>query len=98
MCIRDSYYRVAKVHAIATRNVIRVIIDIPLQSNNNNYELYNIKSLPYYDTRLEKFLIVITEMKYIAISYDRQKFIVMSSIQAKNCKIHLLVYALSMCQ
>ena len=26
------YYRVAKVHAIATRNVIRVIIDIPLQS------------------------------------------------------------------
>ena len=47
------YYRVAKGHAIATRNLIRVIIDIPLQSNDNNYELYSTKSLPYYDKRLE---------------------------------------------
>lgn len=79
------YYRIAKVHAIAVRNVIRIIIDIPLQSDNSQFELYNIKSLPYYDDTVAQYLYVKSEYQYIAVSSDRQKYAVTSAVQVKKC-------------
>lgn len=68
------YYRIAKVHAIAVKNVISIIIDIPLHSYNSQFELYSIKSLPYYDEAIAQFLYVKSEYKYIGMSSDRQKY------------------------
>lgn len=79
------YYRVAKVHALAAKNVVRIIIDIPLQSYNSQFELYSVKSLPYYDKTIAQFVSVKSDYEYIALNVDRQSYAVISAVQEKQC-------------
>ena len=50
------YYQIANVHAVAIKNTIKLIVDIPLKAKNRYLELYNVKQLPYYDKRLQNFV------------------------------------------
>lgn len=79
------YYRIAKVYAIAVKNVIRIIIDIPLQSYSSQFELYAVKSLPYYDATITQFVSVTSDYQYIALNTDRQKYAVISAVQREKC-------------
>lgn len=51
-----NYYRIARVHAISTKNVIRLIVEIPLQSAKSQFELFSVKLLPHYDKILTQFI------------------------------------------
>lgn len=79
------YYNLAKVSAIAYKNVIRLFINIPLQSNENQYELYSVKLLPYYDKSLAQFLTIKSDDKYLAVSMNQQKYAVLSESEKNQC-------------
>lgn len=68
----------AKVNAIAYKNIIRLFVSIPLQSSENHFELYSVRLLPYYDKNLAQYLTVNSEEKYLAVSMNRQKYAVLS--------------------
>lgn len=73
-----NYYRLAKVHAISFKNVIRLIIEIPLQSAKSQFELFNVKPLPFYDKALTQTLVVHGVSDYFAISRDRLYYVLMN--------------------
>lgn len=51
------------------KNVIRLIINFPLKSNNEYFELF--KDI-YFDSDLDQFVVVRGEASYFAILSDRQ--------------------------
>lgn len=80
-----SYYQIVNVHAISIKNVIRLVIDIPLQNTHSNFELYNVKSLPYFDNTLAQFLQVKSESQYLAVATNRQSYTVLSQEEVNKC-------------
>ena len=85
MCIRDSYYRISKVHAIAIKSVIGLIIEIPLQSARSQVELFVVKPLPYYDKTLAQFVTVHSDSVYLAVSKSRLNYVMLSYEQVFQC-------------
>lgn len=80
-----NYYRIAKVHAIAVTNVIRLIIEIPLQSVKSQFELFVVKPLPYYDNILARFIAVHSETVYFVISKNRLNYVLLNYEQVNQC-------------
>lgn len=80
-----SYYRLAKVNAVSVKNIVRLIIELPLQSPDRHFELYSVRPLPYYDHALTQFIVVKSEASYFAISVDRQLHITFEDSQLKDC-------------
>lgn len=91
-----NYYRIARVHAISTKNVIRLIVEIPLQSTKSQFELFAVKPLPYYDKILTQFITVRSESNYFAISKDRLNYVLLNNEQVQQCvKTPYGIYPLS---
>lgn len=80
-----NYYRIAKVHAISIRNVIRLIIEIPLQSVRSEFELFTVKSLPYYDKILTQYVTIRSETEYFAIASNRMSYVLLNYEQVQQC-------------
>lgn len=80
-----SYYRLARVHAVSIQNMIRLIIELPLQSFDRHFELFSVNDLPYYDNTLMQFVVVKGETNYFAISSDRQLHVSLEDNQLRDC-------------
>ena len=80
-----SYYRLARVHAVSIQNMIRLIIELPLQSFDRHFELFSVNDLPYYDNALMQFVVVKGEANYFAISSDRQLHVSLEDNQLRDC-------------
>ena len=80
-----NYYRISKVHAVAIKNVIRLIIQIPLQSARSQFELFVVKPLPYYDKTLAQFVTVHSESVYLTVSKSRLNYVMLSYEQVFQC-------------
>lgn len=79
------YYELAKVHAVAMTNGIRVFIEIPLRSSDRNFQLYQIRSFPYYHEQLGQFVTIQTYYDYIAISEDKQFYALLTPADLQSC-------------
>lgn len=80
-----NYYRMAKVNAVSIKNSVRLIIELPLQSPDKHFELFSVKSLPYYDETLMQFIIVEGEASNFAITEDRQYHVTLDDYQLTAC-------------
>lgn len=80
-----NYYRIAKVHAIAVKNVIRLIAEILLQSTKSQFELFNVKPLPYYDKTLAQFVVVNSDSVCLVVSKSRENYVMLCYEQLFRC-------------
>ena len=68
------YYAIAVVHAVATSNSIRLLVDITLKAADRYFELYQVHSLPFYHKGIGKFVMIDEPFTYLAVADSRQFF------------------------
>jgi hypothetical protein len=79
------YYTIATVHAVASPNVIRLLIDIPLKAADRYFELYQVHSLPFFQQDIGKFVMIDEMFTYLAVAESRQYFAVLTPNMLSRC-------------
>lgn len=62
-----NYYRIVTVHAMSYKYVIRLIIDLPLKSNDEYFELFKVRPLPHFDSDLDQFVVLKKQQKQFLV-------------------------------
>ena len=55
-------------------------------AENRYFELYNVKQLPYYEKRLQKFVKLSTDSDYLILSKDRQIYGLLTVHHLSQCE------------
>ncbi|XP_039299556.1 uncharacterized protein LOC120355274 [Nilaparvata lugens] len=80
-----EYYHFVTVHAVSTITGICLSLDIPLKSPNRYFTLYSIQPIPFYDTLSDKYIVTKVQEDYLAVSYDRQRYVTMTHSDVNKC-------------
>lgn len=80
------YYELADVHAVSQTRYIQLIIDIPLKSEGRQLDLYAVKSLPFREPIINKFMYVQSNTEYIALSKTRQVYSILTNKDVNACR------------
>ena len=79
------YYAIATVHAVATSESIRLIIDIPLKAADRYFELYQVHSLPFFHKEIGRYVMIDEAFTYLAVAESRQFFAVIPPYMLSRC-------------
>ena len=79
------YYAIATVHAVATSESIRLIIDIPLKATDRYFELYQVHSLPFFHKEIGRYVMIDEAFTYLAVAESRQFFAVIPPYMLSRC-------------
>jgi hypothetical protein len=79
------YYAIAVVHAVATSQSIRLLVDIPLKANDRYFELYQVHSLPFFHKGIGKFVMIDEPFTYLAVAESRQFFAMITPYELSKC-------------
>lgn len=80
------YYELADVHAISQTKYIQLIIEIPLKTENRLLDLYSVKSLPYREPSINKFIYVKSNTEYLALTKTRQEYVELTHKDVIACR------------
>ena len=79
------YYTIAKLHAVATSNSIRLFVDIPLKATDRYFELYQVHSSPFFHERIGKFVMTDEAFSHLAVADSRQIFALIPTNMLFKC-------------
>ncbi|XP_022167203.1 uncharacterized protein LOC111031526, partial [Myzus persicae] len=79
------YYQIAILNSFADDKSLKLVIQIPITSNEGNFELYSVQALPIFMGDLNKWAKLDTIQDYLAISDDRKSYSIISQNQLENC-------------
>jgi hypothetical protein len=79
------YYTIATVHAVASSRNIRLFIEIPLKATDRYFELYQVRSLPFFHKGIGKFVMIDEPFTYLAVAESRQIFAVVTPYMLTKC-------------
>ena len=84
------YYTLVQVHALATKQKLRIMIDIPLKSVDRYFELYRVKELPYVDEKSNYSSlgsnVIIPSHPYFAITYNKLYYALLDTSDVARCR------------
>lgn len=84
------YYGIAKVQAYATKNSIRLLVRIPLRGTDRAMSLYEVEPLPTFSALLNRPMQLEPEVKYFAVTENRQYYSLLKQADIQNCQRGLL--------
>jgi hypothetical protein len=84
------YYEAAESHCALYNGKIRIFVQLPLQSPQRTFELYEIQSLPYSENLSPFFIQVVPSHKYIAVTRDLSQYIEYTDADLRKCKRNVL--------
>jgi hypothetical protein len=77
------YYTMSTVHAVATSTSIKLVIKIPLKATDRYFVLYQVHSLPFFNKKIGKYMMIDETFTYLAVSKSRQFFAIMTPHMSK---------------
>jgi hypothetical protein len=78
------YYEVSKVHAYTTSSEIRLLIRIPLRGTDRVMNLYKTEPLSVNEPTLKRYMQIIPETMYMAVTESRQYYSLLTSADFQN--------------
>ncbi|KDR16988.1 hypothetical protein L798_09317 [Zootermopsis nevadensis] len=84
------YYDIAKVQVYATESSIRLVVRIPLRGADRAMSLYKVEPLPTFSALLNRLMQLEPQVKYFAVTENRQCYALLKQADIQNCKHGLL--------
>jgi hypothetical protein len=87
------FYAASAISAIATQEMIRLLIQIPLKTDGSTYSVYDTITITTFEPTSGKFVkIYVADGRRLAVSVDRRSHMELTCDYRQNCRLGRLPY------